>query len=96
MKESAHLLRIQSSSNLYAKNSSSRFFRNWGLTRNDPTTPNSRTNPTGVHTKNKTQLTDWRESSKNINIFIEYLRWIFPLPLCGYSSVIRKLAILTQ
>lgn len=46
-----YLLRIQSSSNLYAKNSSSKFFRNWGLTRNDPTTSNSRTNPTGVHTK---------------------------------------------
>lgn len=46
-----YLLRIQFSSNLYAKNSSSKFFRNWGLTRNDPTTSNSRTNPTGVHTE---------------------------------------------
>lgn len=41
---------MQSSSNLYAKNSSSKFFRNCGFTRNEPTTPNNCTNPIGVHT----------------------------------------------
>lgn len=45
-----YLLWMQSSSNLYAKNSSSKFFRNCGFTRNEPTTPNNCTNPIGVHT----------------------------------------------
>lgn len=41
---------MQSSSRRYAKNSSSKLRKNCGFTRQEPTTPNKRTKPTGVHT----------------------------------------------
>ena len=46
----------ESSSSRATKNSSSRSRRNWGFTRNWPTTPNKRTKPRGVHTEKDKEM----------------------------------------